>query len=157
MIYMDRFLVSSMLSAAMVAYYTAPFDVVLRLTIIPVGVVAVLFPALAVSLVQDRDRSALLVSRGVKYMILAVFPIILVIITLAPEGLRIWLGPVFAQHGTAVVRWLALGILVNATAGVPFILLQSAGRPDLVAKIYLAELPPYLLALWYLTGRMGIE
>ena len=59
MVYLDRFMVSALLSVAMVAYYTAPFDVLLRLTVIPGGVAGVLFPAFAVSLAQDRDRTAL--------------------------------------------------------------------------------------------------
>jgi O-antigen/teichoic acid export membrane protein len=157
MIYMDRFLISALLSVTVVAYYTAPFDVVLRLTLIPAGFAGVLFPAFAVSLAQDRERTALLISRGIKYIFLTVFPIILVIMTLAPEGLRLWLGPTFAQNGSSVLRWLAAGILVNAVAWVPFILLQSAGRPDLIAKVMIAEAPLYMAALWLLTKRFGIE
>jgi O-antigen/teichoic acid export membrane protein len=156
MIYVDRFMVSALLSVAMVAYYTAPFDVLLRLTVIPGGVAGVLFPALAVSLAQDRDHTSLLISRGVKYILLGVFPIVLVIVTLAPEGLRFWLGPAFAQNGAEAMRWLAPGILVNAVATVPFILIQSAGRPGLVAKVETAQLPVYVVGIWLLTARFGI-
>jgi O-antigen/teichoic acid export membrane protein len=156
MLYVDRFMVSALLSVAMVAYYTAPFDVLVRLTMIPGGVAGVLFPAFAVSLAQDRDRTGVLINRAVKYILLTLFPIILIIVTLASEGLRLWLGPAFAQNGTAVMRWLAAGILVNGVATVPFILIQSAGRPSLVAKAETAQLPLYIIAIWLLTMRFGI-
>src|SRR5712692_4445945 len=81
MVYMDRFLIGALLSVSAVAYYTAPFDLVARLTVISGSVTGVLFPAFAVSLVQDPDRTALLFSRGTKYVFLAMFPVILITVT----------------------------------------------------------------------------
>ena len=34
---------------------------------------------------------------------------------------------------------------------------QSAGRPDLIAKLHLMEMPFYLPILWWLIGAYGIE
>jgi O-antigen/teichoic acid export membrane protein len=155
---LDRFLVGALVSISAVAYYTVPFDMVTRLTIIPGAVAGVLFPAFAVSLAQDRDRTSLLIGRGIKYIFLAVFPIALAIVIFAPEGLQLWLGPAFSQNGASVLRWLAAGVFVNAIAYVPFTLIQSAGRPDIIAKLHvLAEAPLYLAALWLLTRKFGIE
>jgi Na+-driven multidrug efflux pump len=56
-----------------------------------------------------------------------------------------------------VLRWLAAGIFANCLAQLPFCLLQSAGQPDLTAKIQLFELPPYLLLLVMLVRGHGIE
>jgi len=49
-VYVDRFLISALLSVGAVAYYTAPFDIVNRLLVIPGAIASVLFPAFAVSL-----------------------------------------------------------------------------------------------------------
>ena len=157
MIYMDRFLIGALLSVSAVAYYTAPFDVVTRLTIIPAAVAGVLFPAFALSLMQDPNRAALLLSRGVKYVFLALFPIVLVIVTLAPEALRLWLGAAFSVNASSVLRWLAAAVLVNSLAQLPFTLIQGAGRPDITAKLHLLELPIYLFALSLLVRDQGIE
>ena len=157
MVYSDRFLIGGLLSVSAVAYYTTPFDLAGRLSFIPVAVTGVLFPAFATSLANNPDRTALLSSRGIKYIVLAMFPIILVTITFAPDGLRLWLGPVFASHSQSVLRWIALGIFINSIACVPFTLLQSAGRPSVTAKLHLLELPLYLVAVWVLTKRLGIE
>lgn len=157
MAYLDRFLISGLLSVSAVAYYTAPFDVLSRFSFIPWSVGSVLFPALAVSLIQDPDRTELLARRGVKYIFLAMFPIILITITFAPEGLRLWLGAAFAHNSESVLRLLAVGVFVNSVGYVPFALIQGAGRPHVTATIHLLELPLYLVAVWVLTKNLGIE
>jgi O-antigen/teichoic acid export membrane protein len=157
MSYLDRFLVGSLLSITSLAYYTAPFDMVTRVTVIPGAMAGVLFPAFASSLIQNPQRAALLLSRGLKYIFFAVFPILLIIAALAPEGLQVWLGSAFAQHSTLALRWLTAGVFVNCFAQVPFALIQSGGRPDITAKLHLVELPLYLAAVWLLTTNLGIE
>jgi O-antigen/teichoic acid export membrane protein len=155
--YLDRLLIGALLSVAAVAYYATPYDVVTRLWLIPVALTGVLFPAFASTLEADRDRAARLFWRGVKYVFLALFPITLVIVTFAHEGLELWLGPEFAANSLRVLQWLAVGVFINSLARVPYALVQAAGRPDLTAKLHLFELPFYLLAVWWLITRFGIE
>jgi len=157
MVYADRFLIGGLLSVSAVAYYATPFDLVFRLQFIPVAVAGVLFPAFATSLASNPDRTALLVSRGIKYIFLAMFPVILVMVTFAPDALRLWMGPVFASHSQSVMRWIAVGMFINSVACIPFSLIQSAGRPLITATLHLAETPLYLVAVWMLTKRLGIE
>jgi O-antigen/teichoic acid export membrane protein len=157
MVYADRFLIGAIVSVSAVAYYTTPFDLVGRLTFISGSITGVLFPAFAASLAGNKERTALLVVRGVKYVFLALFPVILFVVTFAPEGLGLWLGPSFALHSQSVLRWLAVGVFINSIATVPFALIQSAGRPNITAKLHLLELPFYLVTVWTLTGRLGIE
>jgi O-antigen/teichoic acid export membrane protein len=155
--YIDRFLIGALLSLGAVAYYTAPLDMVSRLTVIPGALAGVLFPAFAVSLLQDSTRTSLLLNRSLKYVLLAIFPIVLVILVLAPDILRLWLGPSFAQNSSLVLRWLAAGVFVNCFGQIPFALVQSAGRPDLTAKLYMIELPVYAGLIWVFSTRFGIE
>lgn len=157
MYYIDRFLVGAVISVTALAYYTTPIDMMLRLIVIPSAIVGVLFPAFAMSLNQDSTRAGILLSRGLKYIFFAIFPIVLVVITFASEGLRLWLGPTFSQNGASVLRWAAAGVFLNSLSALPFNLIQSAGRPDITAWLITAELPVYWAALWYLTRRMGIE
>lgn len=157
MSYLDRFIIGSLLSVSALAYYTAPFDVVTRIGVIPQAIAGVLFPAFTLSLIQDPKRAELLLYRGLKYILFAVFPVLLCLTLLAPEALRVWLGSAFAEHGTVALRWLAAGVFVNCFAHVPFALIQSGGRPDITAKLHLIELPFYILAVWYFTTHLGIE
>jgi len=156
MAYLDRFLIGALISMAAVAYYITPYEVVVRLWLIPSALIGVLFPVFSSMLVQDRDRAAQLFGRAINYIFLVVFPLILIIVTFAQEGLGLWVGTDLAQHSTLVLQWLAVGVFVNSMAMVPFALVQAAGRPDITAKLHLLELPLYLLGVWWLTINYGI-
>jgi O-antigen/teichoic acid export membrane protein len=156
MVTMDRFFIAGLISVTAVAYYATPYEVVAKLLLIPVAVTGVVFPAFSASFVQDRSRAALLFGRSAKYVFLALFPIVLLIVALAQNGLTLWLGADFAQYSTRPVQWLAVGVLANGLALVPFSFVQGIGRPDLTAKLHLLELPIYFGILLWLIRADGI-
>jgi O-antigen/teichoic acid export membrane protein len=157
MVSMDRFLIAGLISVTAVAYYATPYEVVTKLLLLPTAVMGVLFPAFSASFVRNQDRAALLFGRSVKYVFLALFPVVLLMVALAQNGLTLWLGAEFARHSTRVVQWLAVGALANSLALVPFSFVQGIGRPDLTAKLHLVELPLYLGILLWLIRVDGIE
>ena len=157
MVYLDRFLIGALISVAAVAYYATPYEVVTKLWLISGALTGVLFPAFSTTMAQDQDRTARLFSRGINYVSLALFPLALIIITLAHEGMTLWLGVEFADNSAIVLQWLAVGVFINSIAHIPFALVQGAGRPDLTAKMHIVELPFYLLILWWLLGVYGIK
>jgi O-antigen/teichoic acid export membrane protein len=157
MVTVDRFVIGAMLSLGAVTYYATPYDVVTRLLLIPAAVVGVMFPAFTASFASDKSRAALLYGRSVKYVLLALFPIVLLIIVLAENGLTLWLGADFARHSTRVVQCLAVGVLANSLALLPFSFVQGIGRPDLTAKLHLFELPAYFGLLLWLIRAAGID
>ena len=157
MVYLDRFVIGTLISMAAVAYYVTPYEVVTKLWIVPTAIVAVLFPAFSSSYVAAPARAAEFFGRGTRYVILIMFPITLVIVLFARQGLSIWLGPVFAGKSVAVLQWLAVGVFINSVSQVPFSLIQGVGRPDITAKLHLLEAPFYFLLLWWLLKIWGIE
>lgn len=156
MVYMDRFIIGAVVSMTAVAYYATPYEVVTKLSVIPGAFMGVVFPAFAATLVQDRARAARLFNRAVNYIFLSLFPVVLIIVTFAYEGLTLWLGSEFADNSSLVLQFLAVGVFINSHAKVPSGLIQGAGRPDLTAKLHLIELPFYLLILWWLLNAYGI-
>jgi O-antigen/teichoic acid export membrane protein len=156
LIYMDRFFIGALISVTAVAYYATPSEVVTKLWLVSGSLIGVLFPAFSTSFVQDRRRAELLFDRGVDYILLVLFPIVLFIVALAGDGLRIWLGSDFAEKSTAVLQWMAIGAFIYSLGEVPSCLIQGVGRPDLTAKLHLIELPLYLFGLWWLIGSHGI-
>jgi O-antigen/teichoic acid export membrane protein len=156
MVYLDRFLIGALLSVTAVTYYVTPYEAVTKLLFIPSAIVGVLFPAFSTSFVESRNRTEELLDHGLKYIFLALYPIILIMVTLAHEGLTFWLGKDFARLGAPVLQWLSVGILFNALAQIPFAQLQAAGQPNLTARLHLIELPCYLVALWWLITTRGI-
>jgi len=157
MVTLDRFLIGALVSMAAVAYYSTPYEVVTKFSFVPAALMGVMFPAFSASFVHDRGRTAHLYARCLKYLLLILFPGVLLTVGLAHNGLAFWLNTDFAQHSFRVLQWLAVGVFLNSLAQVPFALVQAMGRPDLTAKLHLIELPIYLAVLWALISRYGIE
>ncbi len=156
MVYLDRFIIGALLTLTAVSFYTIPYEIVTRFFVFPVAIAAVLFPAFTTSLVADHERVFVLFRQAAKILTLAMLPLIALTVLLAPEGLTIWVGDEFARESVGVLRWLAVGVLVNSLARLPHALVQGAGRPDIIAKLHFFELPLYLLGLWILLKEFGI-
>ena len=152
----DRFFISAMISASVVAYYTAPYEMVTRLmAMMALAVATSLFPAFARA--ADVADARALLRRGIRLITTTFVPVIVLVLALAPTILRLWLGDTFARESTAILRILAVGILMNGFAQAPFAMIQARGRADLTAKIHFAELPFYLASVLYLIRLKGIE
>jgi len=157
LVYLDRFLIGSLLSMAAVSYYTAPYEAVTRLRIIPGSLARTLFPAFSVlEGTQDGEKLGMLFARSIKYGLLVLGPIALAIGLFAMEIMKLWLGGEFAMKSTVVLRILAPGVLVNSLAYTPLALLQAIGRPDLPAKFNLLEVPVFIGIAWPLISEWGI-
>lgn len=154
--YLDRFFVGALLSMTAVAYYATPYEVLSRTRVLPQAVLGVLFPALTTAAGAGRERLVALYTGGARILLAIMLPIMSGFFLLAPEGLELWLGSEFRVAATPVVHWLAAGWMINTLATPPYTVLQSTGRPDLVAKTHLAELLPYLTVLWLFTSTFGI-
>ncbi len=154
---LDRFFLGSMVSMAAVTFYSTPFDTVTKLLIIPSALTGVIFPAFAASSVTSPARTSRIYYLSLACIFFGLFPIALITIVMAREGLDLWLGADFAGRSTHVLQWIAFGVLANSVAQVPFALVQGSGRSDLTAKLHLVELPLYLITIWLLVQRYGIE
>lgn len=151
----DRFLIGAILSTSVVAYYTAPNEMVTRIMgAVAIAVATSIFPAFA----RWRDPAAAraLFLRGLKLTAVAFVPIMLGLIVFADVVLRLWLGADFSAHSALVLRILSAGMLFNGLAQIPFAHIQAVGRADLTAKIHLAECPLYLIGALFLIRDFGI-
>lgn len=157
MVYLDRFVIGAILTVAAVAHYVTPYEVVVKLLIIPVAVASVMLPALASSMTTNPPLMAQLYEKALRAVMLTTFPFVLIAVTLAQEGLLLWIGAVLPIASADVVRWLAIGVFTTALAQAPLIALQGAGRPDLIAKLHVAELPLYVGGLLILTRFFGVR
>lgn len=156
MSYLDRFLIGAVLSIAAVAYYVTPYEMLWRMTMVPGALLGVLFPAFAASATRDGARMVRLFDGGFRAVYVVMFPATLLLVTLAPELLDLWLGERFAIHSAPVLQWLACGVFVLSLGLVLASGLQGIGRPDLTGKLNLLELPLYIGMLWWLLHSYGI-
>lgn len=156
MVSMDRFMVAGLASLGVVAYYVTPQEMMTKLLVLPMALQTVVFPSFSTTTVSG-DAMRDLYRRGINAILLALFPITILLATFSREILTIWLGPTFALHSFRIVQWLSIGILINAVAHIPAAMIQGGDRPDLCAKLHLIELPLYALIAWGLIVKFGIE
>ncbi|HVO35814.1 MAG TPA: flippase [Gemmatimonadales bacterium] len=158
MVNADRLAIGALLSIRAVTFYAVPYDMVTRLQLVPSSLLRALFPLFSADRSPDiRDARRLAVG-GAGAIALVMGPLAVFLVALSPELLRLWLGPEFARISAPSLELLAVGVMVNGLALVPYSLLQALGRPDVCAKFHLGELvlyvPMLLLFLhwWGITG-----
>ncbi len=154
---LDRLLIGSLMSMRYVAYYSAPYEVVARMGVVPGSLATTLFPAFsALEGVKDRRRMGVLFARSVKYVLLGLGPIVVVIGVFAHEILQIWLGSEFARESSFVLRILVVSALINSLGRISDVLLTGCGRPDIPTKCRLVEFPIYAALAWFMVNYWGI-
>jgi O-antigen/teichoic acid export membrane protein len=156
MVSFDRFLIGTLLTMTAVTYYVTPFEVLSRLQMLPHAFMAVMFPALTMAFASDRGRLVELFRQGRRILFFLMLPALGLFFLFGADGLCWWVGQEISQAAAPVVHWLAAGWMINVMARMPSTTLQGAGRPDLTAKIHLAELLPYTLVLYVFTRQFGI-
>lgn len=152
----DRFIISSVLGAAVVAYYSVPFEILIRVLIIPGALTAALFPRLASLFASNVNLAMDLYLKCLKYVTAITLPIVVLIIFGSHFGLSIWLGDEFANKSWMITSILALGILFNAMAQVPFAAIQATGNARLTASIHVGEAILYFPILYLALIYYGI-
>jgi len=155
-LYADRFIIGILISAVAITYYTTPYEIITKLLIIPSALVTVLFPVFSANFETNPESSKKLFLKSIKSIFLIVFPIVLIIITFAKEGMSLWLGQDFASNSTHILQFLSIGILMNCLSLIPNIFFQGTGRPKIPTLINLLELPLYLLTMWFAIKKWGI-
>ena len=157
LVYIDRFMLAAIAGVAAVGYYTAPFDAVMRLLIIPASLMGAVYPSISGKLAMGKHREI----NGVyteairKTLLLLIVPGLLIGI-FGPALLELWLGSAFASEALLAVRILAVGVFFHAMARIPSGFINALGRPDLVAKLNLAEVLVHIPVAWALISRFGL-
>jgi len=155
-VFIDRFAIGALVSMSAVAWYATPYEVVTKLWIFSASLLAAIFPVLSALAVMPGGEIRLLHARSMRYLLVAVAPIVGVLLAFADELLTLWLGAGFARESAPAARWLALGVLINVLAQIPYTVLQGMGHARLVAGVQLLLLPFYAGAIWMLVARLGV-
>lgn len=152
--YFDRFIVSNQLGAANVAFYTAPSEIISRLSIIPGAFSRALFPRLAnANNSAERYKTKRLITIS---LLIIITPIFCIGVLFSEKIMVLWMGASFFGEPGLVLSILLIGFIFNGLAQVPFASIQSRGHAKITAFVHLLELFPYLLLLFYLIKAHGV-
>ena len=158
MVTSDRFIISYMLGASLVAYYTVPFDIIIRLLVIPAALTTVLFPRFTHLFINNKNDIKRLYKKSLNTL-MAIMLIICALICISSYwGLSIWLGKEFAQKSWLIASILSVGLYFNSLAQVPHAAVQASGDIRATSLIHLVEfvlyVPLLIISLSYY-GLMG--
>lgn len=157
LLYADRFFIASMLTVTAVAYYTTPYEVITKLLVIPTAILGVMFPAFSSIFTQNTHHVRHLYHQTIKYMAFIMIPLVVLIFLFSELGLTLWINADFASESFRVAQLLAVGVFINSFGHISQALVQAYGRPDLTAKLHVAELIAYIPYMWWLVKNHGIE
>ncbi|WP_312678765.1 flippase [Stutzerimonas nitrititolerans] len=153
MVIMDRFIIGALSGAKTVTYYTVPFQLAERTTVIANALTTALFPRFAI---EGEEKDIFLAKNSLCILLLLITPPIIVFILLMGPILSWWINDEFSKAAALPGQIILLGFWANSLARIPYAQLQARGRPDVVAKCHLAELLPYLTLLYICLDYWGL-
>ena len=154
----DQWMISVLIGVALLPFYTIPSNLLWRLGLFPNALTTTLFPAFsALEARTEWKRIDNLFVRAHRYLLTVLVPVLFVLYAWGGEILRLWIGPQFAAKGTAPLQMLVVGFLIGLLAPLSGALLEAVGRPDILVKLYLVELPFNVVVVWLLTKYFGIK
>jgi O-antigen/teichoic acid export membrane protein len=156
-VYSDRFLIATFGDMSAAGHYVASYELANRiLLLVPAAVSIALFPELTNKLSADDLHAFLTLSkRSWKYLLIALVPMGITCSVFASEILAVAFGGQYVMDAP-VFRILTVAAVLNGLAYVPFTAAMAAGRPDVIAKYHIIELPFYMVVAILLVQRFGI-
>lgn len=155
--YADRFIIGAIISATAVAYYVAAYDLVTRLNIISGSLTSALFPAFSHWFElgeKEKIRNAIIfVSKIILFLVAGVS---FLLIIYSKFFLYLWINEEYSIHSYLILQLLTIGVLFNTLSVVPFRALSAIGFPNLVAMVYIAEMPIFVSLAYFLIVKYGL-
>ena len=156
LIYADRFVIAKVLGASVVAYYTVPFEVIVRLLIVPGAIGASLLPRLSTEFSESLGPAMNLLTRATKSTALIMAGLTSMSAALAYPVMSYFVGSNFAANAIAVTVLLCVGVFFNGVANIPYNALHALGAVKSTGVLHLCELIAYLPTLYVLVKSFGI-
>lgn len=156
MLYIDRFFVASIVGASLVAYYTTPYEVVSKMSIVAVSVSGVLFPLFASKISTDARMANKYFNKSLLGIFLALLLPVMVGITFSNFILTLWIGKIFAQNASIIFSMFLIGFLIHGLIQPAFTWIQASGKPYITALAHVFDLSLYVLYFPTLTKHYGL-
>ena len=153
----DRFVIAYLLGAALVAYYTLPFEFLIRLLIFPGALGASLLPNLARENAVDFERYKRTFLNCVKITSLGMFVLCMLAALLAYPLMRFFISEQFASQSWLLCVILSFGVCVNGIAYIPYTALHAQGSVRPTGLLHLSELIIYIPTLLVLVHFWGLN
>jgi O-antigen/teichoic acid export membrane protein len=152
----EKIFLTSLRSVSALTYYSVPFSLISRLSVIPSSFAQVLFPVF--SFYQESDKRHInreLHYRSTLYLLLLYIPPLLFFVFYGGPFLSWWLDKEFAVKSTIVLIILGIAGFINAAAYPSIAVLQGMEKPHLPAAFHVIEMILYIPACYFLIKAFG--
>ncbi len=158
MVTSDRFFISAIAGASVVAYYTVPFEIVIRALIIPAALTSVYFAYASNIESKDQESAKNLYNEKFKQNFFVMLVVGVGIILFSKIFLSIWIDEEFASESWVIMAIMGVGIVFNGLAQMPLASIHARGQAKTVALVHTFEFTvyiPVLVVLIYYYGALG--
>jgi len=153
---LEKLLLPRYASVQALAYYSVAFTLAYMLTQMPVALMQSLIPAFSqLQAHPDRRELELLYRRALHGMLYWALPGATFICVVARPFFTLWAGPQFGRESTLPLYLLIGGVICEIMNYVPYSLLLTLGRTDIIARCQVSLLVPYVLGSAFLIHRFG--
>ena len=152
----DRFVIASSISAAAVAVYVLPYEVVVQSLVLVGAVTSVMFPGLSKLVHESPQKWRAYFDKWFVRVVALMAVVCGALAALLPTILPLWIKGRLDPVSVSIGQVLCLGVFANAIGAMFYALLHAQGRSSVTAKLHLVELPLFLLALSTLVAGCGV-
>lgn len=149
----DQLIIGSVLGVAPVAHYSVPMSLVVRSQLLAAALSRTLFPRLSR---VSRDEAKGLTEKALVTLAYAYGAICAAGMVLTQPFLDLWMGKDFGSIAGPIGELLLIGAWFNGFMYIFLALLQGQGRPDIVAKLHVLEIIPYVILIWFFVNHFGL-
>ncbi len=154
---LEKLILPGFTSVRTFAYYTVAFTFASMLTMFANSMIQSLIPAFSqLQGYENRSQLQSLYSRGIRLNLILLIPGLVALAITAKPFFTLWAGKEFGHESVMPFYILLSGLVFNIPAYLPYAAIMSAGRSDIFAKLYFAELIPYILLVTLFTWQFGI-
>ncbi|MBX3281841.1 MAG: flippase [Acidobacteria bacterium] len=154
---LEKLVLPAFVTVEALAYYSVAFTVASMLIVFGKSMVQSLIPAFSqLQGTEKNDARQNLFDRGLRFNIILVIPALTVLAVVAEPFFTIWAGKDFGRESSLPFYVLLPGMALCIPAFLPHSTIMAAGRADIFAKLYIAEMIPYIGLAALLTWKLHI-
>lgn len=152
----DRFFLGSIVSAAAIAAYVVPYELVMQPLVLASAMATVAFPTLVRSLVSDPVAARRSERQWLLFAAAALGAIALLLAAVLEPLLALWLRRPAEPASVSAGHWLCVGMWLNGIGQMFMASIHARGNFRDTALLHVIELLLYLAALWVIIPAHGI-
>jgi O-antigen/teichoic acid export membrane protein len=152
----DRFMLMGVLGAAAVATYSAPYELISRISIVAAGVSSVMYARFAHARHDPGAKADLAFRTSVFFIACVLGPFVLLVFLFARPLADFWLADLVSQETPQLICLFSAGYLIHGLVQPAYVWLQANGHAKYTAINHAAELVIYFTVFSLFVVHYGV-